>query len=195
MLPRPADASADNSLAWTCTGWRWPCRRWPRRRAAQGVDLVALTLQRQDGALTPGLQRAAAAVAHRARTRSSAACPIYFIAEAQPSCAAAGTGATSAWPGASRTWRAGLPAPDLHLARGRWAPSARATPRCPEALSAVTRLSGWKLAELSPDRPRRPPLRGVLLQARHTQLPGPMQIGLTGQADWVLRVERTLRVE
>jgi hypothetical protein len=28
-----------------------------------------------------------------------------------------------------------------------------------------------------------------------TQLPSPMQIGLTGQADWTLGVERTLRLE
>jgi hypothetical protein len=28
-----------------------------------------------------------------------------------------------------------------------------------------------------------------------TQLPGPMQIGLTTQADWTLGLERTLRLE
>jgi len=63
----------------------------------------------------------------------------------------------------------------------------------PEALSAVSRTINWKLAD--------PPM---LDDGRHyvefsyqldtTQMPRPMQIGIGGQADWALRIERVRRL-
>ena len=60
---------------------------------------------------------------------------------------------------------------------------------------AVARTSGWKLADLTQ----------IDADSRHyvefsfrldtTQLPGPMHIGLTTQADWELSIERTVRVD
>ena len=63
----------------------------------------------------------------------------------------------------------------------------------PEALSAVSRTINWKLADTS-----------MLDDGRHyvefsyqldtTQMPRPMQIGIGGQADWALRIERVRRL-
>jgi len=63
----------------------------------------------------------------------------------------------------------------------------------PEALSAVSRTINWKLADAS-----------MLDDGRHyvefsyqldtTQMPRPMQIGIGGQADWALRIERVRRL-
>ena len=59
----------------------------------------------------------------------------------------------------------------------------------------MARTSGWKLADLSQ----------IDADSRHyvefsfrldtTQLPSPMHIGLTTQADWELSIERTVRVD
>ena len=63
----------------------------------------------------------------------------------------------------------------------------------PEALSAVSRTINWKLADTS-----------MLDDGRHyvefsyqldtTQMPRPMQIGIGGQPDWALRIERVRRL-
>ena len=65
----------------------------------------------------------------------------------------------------------------------------------PEALGAVSRLSGWRLAELAALDPDARHYVEFSFRLDTTQLPGPMQIGLTSQGDWTLRIERTLRLE
>jgi len=62
-----------------------------------------------------------------------------------------------------------------------------------DSLAAVSRTVNWKLADAS-----------MLDDGRHyvefsyqldtTQMPRPMQIGITGQADWALRIERVRRL-
>jgi hypothetical protein len=62
-----------------------------------------------------------------------------------------------------------------------------------DALAAVTRTVNWKVADAS-----------MLDDGRHyvefsykldtTQMPRPMQIGIGGQADWALKVERVRRL-
>ena len=64
-----------------------------------------------------------------------------------------------------------------------------------DAIAAVRRISRWKIADSA----------DVEQDARHnvdfrfrldiTQLPRPMQIGITGNADWNIAVQRNLRPE
>jgi hypothetical protein len=64
----------------------------------------------------------------------------------------------------------------------------------PEALAAI-QLSGWKVAEaaqLAADQRYRVEFS---FQLDTSQLPGPMQIGLTAQGDWTLGIERLVDVE
>lgn len=64
-----------------------------------------------------------------------------------------------------------------------------------EALAAVSRSGGWKLVE----RERLDKDASYYLEFSYrldsSQLPGPMQFGLGGGADWTLGVSRTLRID
>lgn len=64
-----------------------------------------------------------------------------------------------------------------------------------EALSSVSRLNAWKIADLAQIDPDSRHYVEFSFKLDTTQLPGPMQIGLTTQADWTLGLERTLRLE
>jgi len=64
-----------------------------------------------------------------------------------------------------------------------------------EAVAALSRAANWKLADLSQLDPDSRYYVEFSFRLDTTQLPSPMQIGLGGQADWALSVERTLRVE
>lgn len=64
-----------------------------------------------------------------------------------------------------------------------------------EALGAVARLSGWRIAERSQIDPDSRHYVEFVFRLDTNQLPSPMQIGLTTQGDWALSVERTLRLE
>jgi hypothetical protein len=177
-------------LAWICLAALALPALPPAR--AQGIDLVALALQRQDGALTLDFN-ARLQLSRTVQDALERGVPIYFIAEA--------TVLRSRWywrdervARASRTWRLAFQ-PLTSTWRVGLGAIGQSYATLPEALSAVTRLSGWKLAELSQIDPDARHYVEFSFRLDTTQLPGPMQIGLTGQADWVLRVERTLRVE
>ncbi|MBL0300075.1 MAG: DUF4390 domain-containing protein [Betaproteobacteria bacterium] len=75
---------------------------WAGAARGQGVELAALQVRREDGALTLDF---AARVTLPAAVEDALqrGVPIYFAAEAR-CCAAAGTGATNGWR-ASRSWR------------------------------------------------------------------------------------------
>jgi hypothetical protein len=62
-----------------------------------------------------------------------------------------------------------------------------------EAMVAVSRTSNWKLAEASQLDDGSHYVE-FSYQLDTTQMPRPMQIGITGQADWSLRVERVRRL-
>lgn len=168
----------------------WAALGLPAR--AQGVELASVQLHRQDGALTLDvsmrlrLSRTVEAALERG-------VPVYFVAEA--------TVLRSRWywrdervSRVARTWRLAYQ-PLTSTWRVGIGAIAQTYGSLAEALAAITRTSGWKLADLAQIDP----------DARHTveysfrldtsQLPSPMQIGLTAQTDWELRFERTLRVE
>ncbi len=64
-----------------------------------------------------------------------------------------------------------------------------------EALAAASRSARWKLVELAQLDPDSRHYLDFSYRLDISQLPSPMQIGLGGQADWVLGVERTLPLE
>jgi hypothetical protein len=64
-----------------------------------------------------------------------------------------------------------------------------------EAMAAASRSTRWKVAELAQLEADSRHYLEFSYRLDNTQLPSPMQIGLGGQADWVLGVERVLRLE
>lgn len=159
---------------------------------AQGVDLATLALQRQDGALALDFS-ARLNLSKTVEDALQRGVPVYFVAQA--------TLLRSRWywrdervARVSRMWRLAYQ-PLTSTWRVGVGAITQSYPTLPEALAALSRTSGWKLADAAQ----------IDADSRHyvefefrldtTQLPGPMQLGLTTQADWVLRVERTLRVD
>jgi hypothetical protein len=64
-----------------------------------------------------------------------------------------------------------------------------------EAMAAASRSTRWKVAELAQLEADSRHYLEFSYRLDNTQLPSPMQLGLGGQADWVLGVERVLRLE
>jgi len=64
----------------------------------------------------------------------------------------------------------------------------------PEALGWISRAIDWPVAELSQLAPQTRHLLTFSYRLDTSQLPGPMQIGLTDQGDWDMAVERTIPV-
>jgi hypothetical protein len=64
-----------------------------------------------------------------------------------------------------------------------------------EALGVVSRSAGWKLADLAQIDPDSRYYVEFSYRLDSSQLPSPMQIGLGGQADWTLGIERTVRLD
>lgn len=160
--------------------------------AAQSVELAQLRTARQDGALTlefsarVSLPRAVEDALHRG-------VPVYFVAEARllksrwywrdERVARVSRSWRVAFQPLTGTWRVGLGGLNqTHATLG-------------EAMAAVTRSAGWKLVELDRlDAEGRYTLE-FSYRLDSSQLPSPMQIGLGGQADWTIGVERSIRVE
>ena len=160
--------------------------------AAQGVELSALQLLRQDGDLNlefvvrHTLPRTVEDALHRG-------VPVYFVAEAtlyrsrwywrDERVARVRRNWRIAYQPLTGSWRVGLGA--LSQSAGSLA----------EALTIAGAAGHWKLVDLAQ----------IDADARHyvefsyqldtTQLPSPMQIGLGGQGDWVMRTERRLNLE
>jgi len=64
-----------------------------------------------------------------------------------------------------------------------------------EALAVVSRSTRWKVAELSQLDPDSKHYLEFSWRLDNSQLPGPLQLGLGSQSEWVLGVERTLRLD
>lgn len=64
-----------------------------------------------------------------------------------------------------------------------------------EALASVRRATDWKLAELSELEDGRQDYISFRYKLDTALLPRPMQIGISGQPDWNLRLENTLRFQ
>jgi hypothetical protein len=157
-----------------------------------GVELVSTALRKSEGQLTLDF----AARLNLSRTVEDAlqrGVPVYFVAQA--------TVLRSRWywrderiARVQRSWRVAYQplTANWRVAQGGIGQSYASLG---EALVAISRVSAWKLADLSQ----------IDADARHyvefsfrldtSQLPSPMQIGLTNQGDWAIGAERTLRVE
>ena len=164
----------------------------PPAASAQVVDLVTLLIKRQEGALTLDF------VARLQLTKVVQAAlergvPVYFVAEA--------TVFRNRW-----YWRDERVSRVVRTCRlafqpltANWRLSigalAQTYATLPEALAAVARTSGWKLADLSQIDPDSRHYVEFAFRLDTAQLPSPMHIGLTTQADWELSIERTVRVD
>ena len=169
----------------------WLAGLLPRAARAQTVELSTLRLQRDDGALT--LEFAVRTTLSRSvEDALRRGVPMYFLAEAELF---------------SRRWywrdeRIARVRRSWRLAHqpltGTWRVSLGALTQTyatlPEAMSALSGAGRWKIADLSELDPESRHYVEFSYRLDTTQLPSPMQIGLGGQADGVLRIERELNV-
>jgi hypothetical protein len=164
----------------------------PRWVQAQPVELAQLQAVRADGALA--LDFAVRVTLPRAvEDALQRGVPVYFVARAElrrnrwywrdERVARVSRSWRVAYQPLTGTWRVGLGALNQTL------------PTLAEAMAAVTRSAGWQLVELSQLDPDDRYYVEFSYRLDTAQLPSPMQIGLGGQADWDIGVERTLRVE
>jgi hypothetical protein len=160
--------------------------------ASAGVDLASIGLQRQEGALTLDFS-ARVTPSRTVEEALQRGVPVYFVAEAalyrnrwywrDERIARVARTWRLAYQPLTSNWRVGVGAITQNYAT------------LADALAAISRTSGWRLADLERIDPDSRHYVEFEFRLDTEQLPGPMQIGLTGTADWVLRVERTLRVE
>ena len=159
---------------------------------AQGIELVRLEWQRQEGELALDFE------AHLMLPRSvedamQRGVPVYFVAEA--------TLYRSRWywrdervARVQRSWRVAYQ-PLTSTWRVGFGGFNQGFQTLSEALAAVSRSSRWKLVELSQLDADSKYYLDFSYRLDTSQLPKPLQLGLGGQGDWVLGVERTLRLE
>ncbi|MCA3241991.1 MAG: DUF4390 domain-containing protein [Rubrivivax sp.] len=159
---------------------------------AQGVELLTLQATRAEGAVN--LEFSARVALPRAVDDAlQKGVPLYFVAEA--------TLLRNRWywrdervARLSRSWRLAF-----QPLTGAWRVSLgglhQTYASLDEALGAVSRSGGWKLIDA--DRLERDGSYYVEFSYRldSSQLPGPMQFGLGGGADWAVGVSRTLRID
>jgi hypothetical protein len=159
---------------------------------AEGIDLASLQVSRADGAVLVdfnvriGLTRAVEDALLRG-------VPIYFAAQADlyrnrwywrdERVARVTRTWRLAYQPLTGSWRVGIGG--LNQTFGTQA----------EALAAMSRIANWRLAEASQVDPDSRHYVEFSFRLDTAQLPGPMQIGVPGSADWQLGVERTVRVE
>lgn len=162
------------------------------RAQGQGIELQTLQVQRQDGDLTlefasrVQLSRTVEEALHRG-------VPVYFTAQAtlyrsrwywrDERVARVARHWRLAYQPLTSTWRVGVGAiTQTYASLG-------------EALSVISRTAGWKLVEVAQVDPDSRHYLEFSFRLDTSQLPSPMLIGLTGQADWQLGVERTVKLD
>lgn len=159
---------------------------------AQAVDLPTLEVERKDGALQ--LEFAARLQLSRAVEEAlSRGVPVYFTAQAtlyrsrwywrDERVARVSRSWRLAYQPLTSTWRVGIGA------------ITQSFPTLGEALGVISRTSGWKLVELAHMDPDARHYVEFSFRLDTSQLPSPMMIGLTGQAEWQLAVERSVKLE
>lgn len=163
----------------------------PRAAHAQTVELSTLKLQRDEGALT--LEFAVRiALSRSVEDALQRGVPLYFMAEAElfsrrwywrdERVARVRRSWRLAFQPLTATWRVSLGGLTQTYAT------------LPEAMSALSGAGRWKVADLSELDPETRHYVEFSYRLDTTQLPSPMQIGLGGQPDWVIRIERELNV-
>lgn len=164
----------------------------PAWASAPSIELQTLRLERVDGALSLDF----AARIHLSRAVEEAlqrGVPVYFTAQAQL--------LRNRWywrdervARVQRTWRLAFQ-PLTSTWRVGFGGLNRTQATLEDALASLSRLTDWKIAELAQLDPDSRHYVEFSFRLDTSQLPGPMQFGLTAQADWTLALERTLRLE
>jgi hypothetical protein len=161
-------------------------------RANGGAELAQASVQRAEGEvrLDFAVRLALPQAVEDALRRGV---PVYFVAEARL--------LRDRWywrdervARASRQWRVAYQ-PLTSTWRVGQGGLQQTVPSLAEALSLVTRASGWRLADAAQVDPDSRYYVEFAWRLDTSQLPGPMQSGLGGQAEWNLGVDRTLRLE
>ena len=163
----------------------------PRVAMAQAIELGTLALHREDGALT--LEFVARLTLSRAvEDALMRGVPVYFVAEAQllrrrwywrdERITRVRRIWRLAFQPLTGTWRVGLGA------------LTQTYDTLADAMATLSAAGRWRIADLSELEADSRHYVEFSYRLDTTQLPSPMQIGLTGQTDWVLRVERELPV-
>ena len=159
---------------------------------AQGVELALLDLQRQDGELTLDFD-ARLTLPKSVEDAMQRGVPVYFVAEA--------TLYRSRWywrdervARVQRSWRVAYQ-PLTSTWRVGFGGFNQSFQSLAEALTVVSRSSRWKVADLSQLDAESKYYLEFSYRLDNSQLPSPMQLGLGSQAEWVLGVERSLRLE
>jgi hypothetical protein len=170
----------------------WLLAAAPAAMAQPSADLASIAVQRVDGALTLDFS-VRLRLSRTVEEALQRGVPVYFVAEAELY--------RSRWywrddriARATRTWRLAYQ-PLTATWRVGVGAITRSHATLDDALAAIARSSGWKLADAATlDADSR---HYVEFEFRldQSQLPGPMQIGLTGNTDWALRVARSIRVD
>ncbi len=159
---------------------------------SQPVELATLHLERADGALN--LEFAVRINLPRAVDEAlRRGVPLYFVAEAQlyrnrwywrdERVSRISRSWRVAYQPLTNTWRVGLGGFNQTHAT------------LAESLAAVSRSSGWKIAELSQLESDKSYYVDFRFRLDTSQLPGPMQFGLGGQSEWAVEASRVLKVE
>jgi hypothetical protein len=159
---------------------------------AQGIELALLQLQRQDGELALDFD-ARLMLPKSVEDAMQRGVPVYFVAEAalyrnrwywrDERVARVQRSWRVAYQPLTSTWRVGF---------GGFNQSFQTLG---EALSVVSRSSRWKVAELAQLEAESKYYLEFNYRLDSSQLPSPLQLGLGSQSDWVLGVERSLRVD
>jgi len=159
---------------------------------AQGVELALLDVQRQDGELTLDFD-ARLILPKSVEDAMQRGVPVHFVAVAtlyrnrwywrDERVARVQRSWRVAYQPLTSTWRVGFGGFNQNFAS------------LDEALAVVSRSTRWKVAELSQLDPDSRQYLEFSYRLDSSQLPSPMQLGLGSQSEWVLGVERTLRLD
>lgn len=168
----------------------WALGSTPAR--AQGIELAHLDLQRQDGDLLLDFD-ARLLLPRSVEDAMQRGVPVYFVADAalyrarwywrDERVARVQRSWRVAYQPLTSSWRVGFGGFNQSFAG------------LDEALAVVTRSSRWKVADASQLEPDSKYYLEFSYRLDSSQLPSPMQLGLGSQAEWVLGVERTLRLD
>jgi hypothetical protein len=158
---------------------------------AQGVELPSISAKRQDGgAVLDFVANLTLSKAVEDALRRGV--PVYFVAEA--------TVYKPRWywrdervSRGSRNWRLSYQ-PLTSAWRVSLGAFSQSYPSLEEALTTVTRIAHWRIADAALDATGRYYCE-FSFYLDSSQLPRPMQLDLGAQAEWQLGVERTLQVD
>ena len=174
--------------------WLWAPGLLPAQPQAQahGVELALLEVQRSETELTLDFD-ARVTLPRGVEDAMQRGVPVYFVADA--------TLYRNRWywrdervARVQRSWRVAYQ-PLTSIWRVGFGGFNQNFQTLGEALTAASRSSRWKVADTALLDPESRYYLDFSYRLDTSQLPSPMQIGLGGQAEWVLGVERQLRLE